>query len=68
MRDFAVHLERGTTELGVGDAGGLYDVRYVGAGFLYTERAAFDDVRRHSRPAHLQHPIGAPDGAVPRRW
>ncbi len=44
--DFAVHLERGTTELRVGDGGGLYDVRYVGAGFLYTQRLVYDDIRR----------------------
>ncbi|MCE9573699.1 MAG: hypothetical protein K8W52_11130 [Deltaproteobacteria bacterium] len=46
VRDFAVHLERGQTELRVGAAGGLYDVRYVGAGFLYTDRVVYDDVRR----------------------
>jgi hypothetical protein len=60
VRDFAVHLERGTTELGVGDAGGLYDVRYVGAGFLYTERVVFDDVRRHFGLPICNTRFGAP--------
>lgn len=46
IADFAVHLARGTRELGVGDAGGLVEVRYVGAGFLFTRRDVYDDVRR----------------------
>jgi len=46
VQDFAVHLEPGTTELRVGDGGGLYDVRYVGAGFLYTQRLVYEDIRR----------------------
>ncbi|MEZ4400183.1 MAG: hypothetical protein R3B06_09200 [Kofleriaceae bacterium] len=49
VRDFAVHLEPGTTELGVGDVGGLHDVRYVGAGFLYTDRLVYQDIQRHYR-------------------
>ena len=81
VRDFAVHLERGTTELGVGDAGGLYDVRYVGAGFLYTERVVFDDVRRHfglpicntrfgapTVPYFLPMVIADPDGPPGAYW
>lgn len=46
VQDFAVHLEPGTEELKVGDGGGLYDVRYVGAGFLLTQRVVYDDVQR----------------------
>jgi hypothetical protein len=46
VRDFAVALERGTPELRVGEGGGLYDVRYVGAGFLYTDRLVYQDVQR----------------------
>ena len=46
-QDFAMHLEPRTTELVVGEAGGLYDVRYVGAGFLLVQRMVFDDVQRH---------------------
>ena len=46
VADFAVHLLRDTTELHVGDGGGLTEVRYVGAGFLYTQRAVYDDIQR----------------------
>ncbi|MBK9030746.1 MAG: hypothetical protein IPL61_05300 [Myxococcales bacterium] len=60
VRDFAVHLEPGTTELGVGTSGGLYDVRYVGAGFLYTEREVYDDVRRHFGLPTCNTRFGAP--------
>ncbi len=47
VQDFAVHLETGTSELIVGEAGGLYDVRYVGAGFMLVQRMVYDDVQRH---------------------
>ncbi len=46
VRDFAVHLEQTTRQLLVGEGGGLYDVRYVGTGFLYTDRLVYDDIRR----------------------
>lgn len=46
VRDFAVHLEPGTRELKMGEGGGLYDVRYVGTGFFYTDRVVYEDVRR----------------------
>ncbi len=46
VQDFAAHLLPGTAELRVGEAGGLHDVRGVGAGFLLTRRAVFDDIRR----------------------
>jgi len=47
VQAFALHLESGTAELVVGEAGGLRDVRYVGAGFLLIQRMVFDDVQRH---------------------
>jgi hypothetical protein len=46
VQDFALHLEPGTTELKVGEGGGLADVRYVGAGFLLVRRGVFDDIQR----------------------
>lgn len=46
VQDLAVHLEPGTTQLTVGEGGGLVDVRYVGAGFLCTRRQVYDDVQR----------------------
>jgi len=46
VQDLAVHLEAGTSELTVGEGGGLYDVRFVGAGFLCTQRQVFDDIQR----------------------
>ena len=46
VRDFAVHLEAGTEKVRVGEGGGLYDVRCVGLGFLYTDRIVYDDIQR----------------------
>jgi hypothetical protein len=46
VQDLAVHLEPGTVELTMGEGGGLYDVRYVGAGFLCTQRMVYDDIQR----------------------
>jgi hypothetical protein len=46
VQDLALHLEDGTTELAMGEGGGLYDVRYVGAGFLCTQRLVYDDIQR----------------------
>ncbi|MBC7975830.1 MAG: hypothetical protein H7138_12710 [Myxococcales bacterium] len=46
VQDLAVHLEEGTAELTMGEGGGLYDVRYVGAGFLCTQRMVYDDIQR----------------------
>jgi hypothetical protein len=46
VRDFAAHLLPGTAALHVGETGGLVEVRAVGAGFLLTRRAAYDDVQR----------------------
>jgi hypothetical protein len=47
VRDFAAHFLPETREFGVGDAGSVFEVRYLGAGFLHVARAVFDDVRRH---------------------
>src|SRR5688572_10945479 len=46
VQDFAVHLEPGTTQLQVGDGGSLVDVRYLGAGFVCTQRSVYDDIQR----------------------
>jgi hypothetical protein len=46
VRDLAVHLEPTTQELRFGAGGGLYDVRYVGAGFLCTRREVYDAIQR----------------------
>lgn len=46
VRDFAVHLEPTTREVRVGETGGLYDVRYIGLGFLYTDRLVYEDIQR----------------------
>jgi hypothetical protein len=45
-RDLAVHVEAGTTELVLGDGGYLVDVRYVGLGFLATDRMVYADIQR----------------------
>lgn len=58
--DFAVHVARGTTELRVGEGGGLTPVRYVGAGFLYTERRVYDDIQRHFGLPVCNARFGAP--------
>ncbi len=47
VQDFAMHLESGTPEMLVGEGGKLYDVRFVGAGFLLVQRMVFDDIQRH---------------------
>lgn len=44
--DLAVYPEDGAAKVWLGPDGGLRDVRYVGAGFLYTQRAVYDDIRR----------------------
>jgi hypothetical protein len=46
VQDLALHLEDGTTELAMGEGGRLYDVRYVGAGFLCTQRLVYEDIQR----------------------
>jgi len=46
VQDLAVHLEAGTAELTFGVGGGLVDVRYVGLGFLCTQRLVYEDVQR----------------------
>ncbi len=46
IRDLAVHVLPGTRELAMGEGGGLVEVRYVGAGFLYTRRDVYADIER----------------------
>lgn len=46
VRELAVHVEQDLAELKMGEGGGLYDVRYVGAGFLLTQKMVYDDVQR----------------------
>lgn len=46
VQDLALHIEPGLRELRMGEGGGLYDVRYVGAGFLCTRRAVYEDIQR----------------------
>ena len=45
-QDLAVHLEPGTTQLQMGEGGGLVGVRYVGAGFVCTQRIVYEDIQR----------------------
>ena len=81
VRDFAAHFGPEVTEIGVGVSGGLYDARYVGAGFLYTERVVFDDIRRRfglptcntrfgaaTVPYFLPMVIADPDGPPGSYW
>ena len=46
VQDLAVYFEAGTTELTMGEGGALVDVRYVGTGFLCTQRIVYDDIQR----------------------
>jgi hypothetical protein len=46
VQDLAVHLEPGTTQLQMGEGGGLVDVRYLGTGFVCTQRRVYDDIQR----------------------
>ncbi len=46
VQSFAVQLEPDTTELRVGETGGLFGARYVGAGFLLVHRRVFDAVQQ----------------------
>lgn len=45
-RGLAVHLEPGVRELQLGEGGGRCPVKYVGAGFLCTQRRVYDDIQR----------------------
>jgi len=45
-RSFACRLLPGTTELKLGEGGGLLEVQYVGTGFLHTRRPVYEDVAR----------------------
>lgn len=44
-RALAVQPEPGTRTLELGERGGLVRVRYVGAGFMHTRKAVYDDVQ-----------------------
>lgn len=46
-RDFACVFQSETDLIGVGTAGGLLPVQYVGAGFALVRRAAFEAVQKH---------------------
>ncbi len=46
VRDLAVHLLDGVTELELGERGYLTDVRFIGLGFLATQRMVYEDIQR----------------------
>jgi hypothetical protein len=46
VQDLAVHLEPETTELKMGEGGHLLDVRYLGTGFMCTQRVVYEDIQR----------------------
>lgn len=45
-RALALHKLPGSSELRLGDRGGLAEVRYAGTGFMYTQRALYDAMAR----------------------
>lgn len=63
MQALAVHPEPGTRELRLGEGGGSCAVRYVGAGFLYTQRRVYDDIQRTFSLPLCNAQFGAP--AIP---
>jgi hypothetical protein len=63
VADFACHFEAGTTELRVGETGGVLAVRYVGTGFLLTRRVVYEDIQRTFALPECNVRFGAP--AVP---
>jgi len=46
VQDLVLRLAEDTTELKMGDGGGLCEVRYVGAGFLCTQRIVYEAIQR----------------------
>jgi 3',5'-cyclic AMP phosphodiesterase CpdA len=46
VQDLAVHLEPETIQIQMGEGGALVDVRYLGTGFLCTQRRVYDDIQR----------------------
>jgi hypothetical protein len=47
IQDFALKQHPTTTKFVVGEGGGLYDIAYIGFGFLLVRRPVLDDVQRH---------------------
>ena len=45
VQDLAMHADD-LTELAMGEGGGLYDVKYVGAGFVLVQKLVYDDIQR----------------------
>jgi hypothetical protein len=60
---FAAHFPAGTESIAVGVDGGVRPVRYIGMGFLCTQRRAYDDVQRAFSLPLCNTRFGAP--AVP---
>jgi hypothetical protein len=60
VRALAVHVEPGTRELRMGDGGGPCRARYVGAGFLLTQRQVYDDIQRTFSLPTCNTRFGAP--------
>jgi hypothetical protein len=46
VKSFASAMPSGTTDLTVGDAGGLVEARYIATGFLLTHRRVYEDIAR----------------------
>ena len=63
IQDLAVHVEPGTTQLQMGEGGALVDVRYLGAGFVCTQRIVYDDIQRTFSLPACKTQFGVP--AVP---
>lgn len=59
VRDFACVFADATERIGVGAAGSVVPVRYVGAGFALVRRAAFDAVQAHFALPRILDPAGA---------
>jgi hypothetical protein len=59
VRDFACVFNDDTERVGVGAAGGIVPVRYVGAGFALVRRAAFEAVQAHFALPRIVDPAGA---------
>jgi len=60
---FALHFEPGTRTLQIGEGGGPLRVRYVGLGFVCTQRRVYDDMQRLFSLPFCNTRFGAP--AVP---
>ena len=58
-RDFACVFDDATERIGVGTAGSVVNVRYVGAGFALVRRVAFEAVEGHFALPRISDPAGA---------